>query len=46
MERVDKILQHKKFQKYVKKNKKAEKERIFCRHDMVHFLDVARIAWI
>lgn len=46
MERVDKILQHKKFRKCVKKNKKAEKKRIFCKHDMVHFLDVARIAWI
>lgn len=46
MERVDNILQNKKYRKYLKKNKKAEKNRIFCRHDMVHFLDVARIAWI
>ena len=46
MERIDKILQHKKFQKYVKKNKKKEADRIFCRHDLVHFLDVARIGWI
>ena len=46
MERIDKILQHKKFQKYVKKNKKKEMNRIFCHHDLVHFLDVARIGWI
>lgn len=46
MERVDKILQHAKYQKYLKKNKKEEKKRIFCKHDMVHFLDVARIGWI
>ncbi len=46
MERVDKILQNKKFAKHLKKNKKEEKKRIFCRHDLVHFLDVARIAWI
>ena len=46
MERVDNILQNKKFQKCLKKNKKAEKDRIFCHHDMVHFLDVARIGWI
>ena len=46
MERVDRILQNKKFRKHVKKNKKWEKDRIFCRHDLVHFLDVARIAWI
>ncbi len=46
MERIDCILQHKKFQKCVKKNKKKEKDRIFCRHDLGHFLDVARIGWI
>ena len=46
MERVDNILQHKKYRKYLKRNKKAEKNRIFCKHDMVHFLDVARIGWI
>ena len=46
MERVDKILQHEKFLKCLRKNKKAEKGRIFCRHNLVHFLDVARIAWI
>ena len=28
------------------KNRKYEEERIFCRHDMSHFLDVARLSWI
>lgn len=46
MERVNNILHHEKFLKCLKKNKKAEKGRIFCCHNMVHFLDVARIAWI
>jgi len=30
----------------MRENEKAEKERIFCHHDMAHFLDVARIAMI
>lgn len=46
MERVDRILKHPLFLKYVGENEKEEEARIFCRHDMAHFLDVARIAWI
>ncbi len=46
MERVNKILQHKQYQKCYKKIAKYEKKREFCRHNMVHFLDVARIAYI
>ncbi len=46
MERIDKILNHDLFLKYLDLNEQAEKERIFCHHDMVHFLDVARIAMI
>jgi len=46
MERVNGILENKLYQKYVKRNDKEEKKRIFCRHDMTHFLDVARIALI
>ena len=46
MERVNRILRHKAFQWHMKENERAEKERIFCRHDMAHFLDVARIAMI
>jgi len=46
MERIDKILRNEKYRHYLQLNKEAEAERIFCRHDMGHFLDVARIGWI
>ncbi len=46
MERVNRILKQDLYQDYLKKNNLAEKERQFCRHNMVHFLDVARIAMI
>lgn len=46
MERVNRILRHETFQRHMRENEAAEKERIFCRHDMAHFLDVARIAMI
>lgn len=46
MNRVDRILNHKLFQIHLQENEKAEAKRQFCRHGMVHFLDVARIAEI
>lgn len=46
MERVNKILEHEQFKKCCKKIEKWEKKRKFCRHNMVHFLDVARIAYV
>lgn len=46
MERVNRILKHEVFQDNLEKIKKAEQKRIFCCHDMVHFLDVARIGMI
>ncbi len=46
MERIDKILNHDLFSRHVKKNREAEAGRPFCRHDMAHFLDVARIGEI
>ncbi len=46
MERVNRILENKKYQDYLQKNKAAEEGRIFCCHNMEHFLDVARIAYI
>lgn len=46
MERIDKILNHDLFIEHLRKNKEAEQNRIFCHHDMVHFLDVARIGEI
>ncbi len=46
MDRVDKILEHPLFIAGLEKNLLAEADRPFCRHDMVHFLDVARIGLI
>lgn len=46
MERIDKILNHDLFLHNLEKNMQAEADRRFCRHNMVHFLDVARIARI
>lgn len=46
MERVNQILAHELFGKCYKKIEKWEKKREFCRHNMTHFMDVARIAYI
>lgn len=46
MDRIDRILQNRTFNECLDKNRAAEAERCFCRHDMAHFLDVARIGMI
>lgn len=46
MDRIDKILNHNLFIEQLEKNRAAEAQRCFCRHDMSHFLDVARIGMI
>lgn len=46
MKRVDKILKHKSFVKFLEKIYAYEEDRVFCRHNMEHFLAVARIAQI
>lgn len=46
MDRIDKLLNHHLFIENLKENMTAEADRRFCRHDMAHFLDVARIARI
>lgn len=46
MEKIDKILNHDLFNECLRKNEAAEKDRPFCRHNMAHFLDVARIGRI
>lgn len=46
MERIDRILHNEAFTKYLRMNEQAEQDRIFCRHGMEHFLDVARIGCI
>ncbi len=46
MDRIDRILKHNLFFENLTLNETAEADRCFCRHNMVHFLDVARIAMI
>lgn len=46
MERVNRILNNKKYRQYANIICKAEENRVFCRHDIKHSLDVARIALI
>ncbi|MCR5107705.1 MAG: HD domain-containing protein [Lachnospiraceae bacterium] len=46
MERYDYLLKDERYLSHVEKINKYEKDRIFCHHDMSHFLDVARIAMI
>ncbi len=46
MQLTRRIEQSKLFNKCIKKNKKYEKGRIFCRHNINHLLDTARIAYI
>lgn len=46
MNRISKIRKHPVYQKSLGKIEVFEEERIYCRHNMEHFLDVARIASI
>lgn len=46
MNRIDNIISHTLFIECLTENKIAEEGRIFCRHDMAHFLNVARIGTI
>jgi HD superfamily phosphodiesterase len=46
MKRVNEILRDETYNEYLQKIERLEDDRIFCRHDLPHFLDVCRIAWI
>ncbi len=46
MKRVNQIFRHPLYQDALRTIEEAEQERIFCRHDMEHFLSVARLAYI
>lgn len=46
MERIQQIINHPLYKEYLSKIKEWEKDRKFCKHDYVHFLNVARIAMI
>lgn len=46
MKRINVLLNDPDYLKYLDKNEKAEVDRIYCHHDIVHLLDVCRIAYI
>lgn len=46
MKNSNRILHHPRFRAQLEALEEWEKDRVFCRHDLVHFLDVARIATI
>lgn len=46
MNRVNEILNNKKYKRLLEEIADLEKDRIFCKHSLAHFLDVARIAYI
>lgn len=46
MDRINKILQCTKYIDYLARNAEAEKDRIFCNHDLYHAIEVARLAYI
>lgn len=46
MERVNRILNHPKYKELLEELTELEKDRVFCKHSLAHFLDVARIAYI
>lgn len=46
MDRVHQIQKHPLFQELYQKLQNEEKDRVFCRHTMAHFLDVARLMYI
>ncbi len=46
MERIDAIVRDHLFRECLDKNRATEENREFCKHDMQHFVDVARITYI
>ena len=46
MERLEQIWRHPLYRECLMKKCAAEADRPVCRHNMEHFLDVARIGWI
>ena len=46
MKKVDEILNNSLYKESLEKLLKYEEKREFCRHDLKHFIDMARIAYI
>ncbi len=46
MDKINAIIQNREYQRHIRKIADLEKDRCFCGHDIVHFMNVARIAYI
>ncbi len=46
MDRIEKLVGLESYKAALERTRNHEKHRIFCKHDMAHFLDVARICYI
>lgn len=46
LERAERILEHPLYRAEYARLQRMEQGRQFCRHDLTHFLDVARVCWI
>lgn len=46
LDRINLILTHPLYRECLEKLDRAEETRIYCKHDLTHFLDTARIAYI
>lgn len=46
MDKINAVLNNQKFAEHLKKNELYERERKFCCHNLQHFLDVARLAYV
>lgn len=46
MKQIDNIINNPKYREYLLEIAECEKDRIFCKHDVEHFLSVARIMYI
>ena len=46
MKKVNEILHNEKYRRYINEIEVLERDRVYCRHDMKHFLDMARISYI
>ena len=46
MSRIDRIIQNPQYVDTLKRLQVLETDRIFCRHDISHFMSVARLMWI
>ncbi|MGL5646770.1 MAG: HD domain-containing protein [Clostridium sp.] len=46
MKKVNEIFENEKYRKYLKELEILEKDRVFCKHDLEHFLNFSRIAYI